>query len=109
VKDRVIQFKNDQLELVSVCPILNVPLNYKNSHVSYGIISFEKLMNEFLSENKITYEIINSFIVNPDPDDEDQRGIIKDFQLAKSWEAFHGLHSKLELISDKANLRRLNR
>lgn len=105
VKERVIAFKNLQLRQHAVCPILGTTLLHENSHVSYDPPSFDELLADFLSKKGITYGDIK--LTNPNPDDDDQRGILSATDLASDWVRYHEKHASLKLISAKANLSRL--
>lgn len=104
VKERVMTFKSDQLSEGCHCPILNIPLDYANSHVAYTEYSFDSLLDNFLSQEGVTFESID--LINPNPDDSDQRGILKDPDLKAQWDQYHELNARLTLMSAEANLRR---
>jgi hypothetical protein len=104
VKDRVMKFKNAQLPKVKVCQILGISLTHENSHVSYLKPSFDELLDDFLSENGLT--IVTIKLTNPSPEDNDQRGILADKNIAIIWNEFHANKACLKLISAKANLRK---
>ena len=104
VKERVMAFKSNKLSEGCRCPILNIPLDYENSHVAYAEYSFDSLLDAFLNQADITFESIE--LINPNPDDSDQRGILKDPDLRAQWDRFHESNAKLTLMSAKANLRR---
>lgn len=105
IKERIIAFKTQKLMEISSCPILGIPLNKDNSHVSYANPSFEKLLKDFLELQNITFESVD--LINPKPSDDDQRGIIKNLDIKRKWQTFHSENASLELISAKANLRRI--
>lgn len=105
VKERIMAFKKEQLNIVTTCPILGLSLSYKNSHASYVEPTFDDLLSKFLSEKSISYEDVS--LTNPVPDDEDQRGIISNSELVKEWNDFHKQFASLQLISAKANRRKL--
>lgn len=104
VKERVMAFKSNQLSGGYRCPILNIPLEYANSHVAYTGYSFESLLDDFLNQTDVTFESIE--LINPKPDDSDQRGILKDLDLKAQWDRFHESNARLTLMSAEANLRR---
>lgn len=104
VKERVMAFKSNQLSEGCRCPILNIPLDYENSHVAYTEYSFESLLDDFLDQADFTFESIE--LINPNPDDNDQRGILKDPDLKAQWDRFHESNAILTLMSPEANLRR---
>src|SRR5690625_4075144 len=104
VKERVMAFKLNQLSRGCRCPILNIPLEYANSHVAYTEYSFESLLDDFLNQTDVTFEFIE--LINPKPDDSDQRGILKDPGLKAQWGRFHESNARLTLMSAEANLRR---
>lgn len=101
VKERVMEFKNDQLSKVKICPILGIQLTYNNSHACYSEKSFDKMLSDFLSENGLTIESIK--LTNPSSEDIDQRGILTDSSLVILWNKFHADNARLKLISKKAN------
>lgn len=105
VKELVMAFKSNQLSKGRRCPILNTPLDYENSHVAYTEYSFESLLDDFLNQADVTFESIE--LINPNPDDSDQRGILKDPALKAQWDRFHESKARLTLMSAEANLRRL--
>lgn len=104
VKDRVMAFKSSQLSEVCRCPILNIPLDYENSHVAYTKNSFESLLDDFLGQAGVTFESIE--LINPSPDDSDQRGILKNPIIKEQWNQFYDSNARLTLMSAEANLRR---
>jgi phage-related protein len=104
VKERVMAFKSSQLSGKPRCPTLHIPLDYDNSHVAYIGNSFESLLRDFLLKKGITFESVG--LVNPKPDDSDQRGILKNSELKAQWYRYHELNAKLTLMSAEANLRR---
>ncbi len=104
VKDRVMAFKSSQLSEVCRCPILNIPLDYENSHVAYTKHSFESLLDDFLGQAGVTFESIE--LINPSPDDSDQRGILKNPIIKEQWNQFYDSNARLTLMSAEANLRR---
>jgi len=104
VKERVMAFKLSQLSEVCRCPILNIPLDYENSHVAYTENSFESLLDDFLDQVGITFESIE--LINPSPDDSDQRGILKNPDIKAKWNQFYDANARLTLMSAEANLRR---
>ncbi len=97
-------FKSAQLSNNCRCPILNVSLDYGNSHVAYIEYSFESLLEDFLIQSGITLESVE--LINPTPDDSDQRGILKDPYLMAKWNQYHESNARLTLMSAEANLRR---
>ncbi|ESP90526.1 DCL family protein [Pseudoalteromonas luteoviolacea] len=105
VKKLIMAYKKAQLEEVDMCPILGVTLTYDNSHVSYLTPSFENLLNNFLSERQIDIESVA--LTNPSPDDTDQRGQVAEPSLVEEWRNYHQNNATLQLLSAKANLRRL--
>lgn len=104
VKHNVITFKTKSLQEPQRCPILNIPLDFKNCHVSYLGYSFEKLLSEFLTISNNKFDSIE--LENPEPQDTDQRGKIKDIKLRTSWVEFHREKAILKLLSADANLRK---
>src|SRR5699024_9445782 len=66
--------------------------------------SFESLLDDFLNQTDVTFEFIE--LINPKPDDSDQRGILKDPGLKAQWGRFHESNARLTLMSAEANLRR---
>jgi hypothetical protein len=104
VKHTIKDFKDKTLSEYSCCPILNIPLNSKNCHVSYVEPTFDTLLKEFLTLNNNTYESIE--LENPKPQDKDQRGVLKDLNLKTSWISYHRTNTRLELWSADANLRK---
>lgn len=104
VKQIIKDFKDKTLNEYSCCPMLNIPLNSKNCHVSYVDPTFDKLLSDFLTLNNNTYESIE--LDNPKPQDRDQRGVLKDLSLKTSWISYHRTNTKLELWSADANLRK---
>ncbi len=104
VKSTIMNYKSARLEIGAVCPKLNTPLNFHNSHAVYTEKSFDKLLELFLLNNQLVYEDIR--LINPEPIDEDQRGIIADQQLLNNWQSYHSSNAKLDLWSAKANLMR---
>nr|WP_256349419.1 DCL family protein [Pseudomonas gingeri] len=105
VKEIVTDFKAEQLEKVSTCPILGMPLTYENSHASYNPPRFEVLLKNFLNQEGISFDSVQ--LVNPDVDDLDQRGIISSIELVNSWRTYHQENAELQLLSAEANLRKL--
>lgn len=105
VKSIVMAYKEAQLNVVKECPELGTPLTYENSHVSYTAPSFEYLLADFLSQEHIQIEAVG--LTNPKPEDLDQRGILSDDSLSKSWQRYHQENANLRLLSQEANLRRL--
>lgn len=97
VKERVMAFKSNQLSGGCRCPILNILLEYANSHVAYTEYSFESLLDDFLSQTDVTFESIE--LINPKPDDSDQRGILKDLDVKAQWNRFHESNARLTLMS----------
>lgn len=106
VKERVMAFKSSQLSEVCRCPIFNIPLDYENSHVAYTKNSFESLLDDFLGQAGVTFESIE--LINPSPDDSDQRGILKNPVIKEQWNQFYDSNARLTLMSAEANLRRKN-
>lgn len=104
IKDRVVSFKSNQLEKQIMCPILDIPLDFNNSHAAYIDRSFEQLLNEFLKVNGIDIESIE--IIDPMPDDKDHRAMLKNSEIRLSWKNYHLANAQLTLISAEANLRR---
>ncbi|HDO1318357.1 DCL family protein [Aeromonas veronii] len=104
VKERVMAFKSSQLSEVCRCPILDIPLDYENSHVAYTNNSFESLLDDFLGQAGVTFESIE--LINPSPDDSDQRGILKNPVIKEQWNQFYDSNARLTLMSAEANLRR---
>ena len=104
VKGRVMAFKSSQLSEGCRCPILNIPLDYENSHVAYTKNSFESLLDDFLGQAGVTFESIE--LINPSPDDSDQRGILKNPVIKEQWNQFYDSNARLTLMSAEANLRR---
>jgi hypothetical protein len=104
VKNTIKDFKDNTFNEYSRCPILDIPLDSKNCHVSYMEPSFDKLLREFLTLNNNTYESIE--FENPPPQDRDQRGVLKDLILKTAWISYHRTNTKLELWSSDANLRK---
>ena len=81
-------------------------LTREYSHVSYDKISFDDLLSGFLSHKNISYEDVS--LVNPGAGDADQRGKLGSIELLEEWKTFHRQYASLQLISEEANLRRLN-
>lgn len=104
VKQSIMDYKSARLETGASCPKLKVPLNFKNSHVVYAETSFDILLESFLLNNQLVHESVQ--LINPEPIDEDQRGIIADTKLLNDWQKYHSTHAKLDLWSEKANLMR---
>jgi hypothetical protein len=104
VKVRVIEFKKLLLNSTKVCPELGTPLSLDNSHISYLEPSFEKLLDDFLFQNQVTYESIK--LTNPQPSDSDQRGILSSTNLSMKWNEYHQINATLQLLSAEANLRK---
>ena len=102
VKQIVMNFKEEQLPIVKSCPVFDTPLDYQNSHVAYSTPSFESLLDNFLTENQLDIESIP--LLNPKPNDSDQRGILADEQLAKCWSGYHRANANINLMSQEANL-----
>ena len=105
VKERVMDFKNDQLPNVKICPIIGIQLTHENSHVCYTEKTFDELLSDFLSKNHIAIESIK--LTDPPSEDDDHRGILTDSKLAALWNDFHTENAQLKLISAKANLSKL--
>jgi hypothetical protein len=105
VKQIIIAYKTAQIDNVVVCPILKTKLNFYNSHVSYLNPSFENMLNNFLNDREI--DITSVALVNPKPDDEDQRGKVSDQNLVEEWRSYHQDNATLQLLSAEANLRKL--
>ena len=105
VKQIIIAYKTAQIDNVVVCPILKTKLNFYNSHVSYLNPSFENMLNNFLNDREI--DITSVTLVNPKPDDEDQRGKVSDQNLVEEWRSYHQDNATLQLLSAEANLRKL--
>jgi hypothetical protein len=105
VKQIIIAYKTAQIDNVVVCPILKTKLNFYNSHVSYLNPSFENMLNNFLNDREI--DITSVALVNPKPDDEDQRGKVSDQNLVEEWRSYHQDNATLHLLSAEANLRKL--
>ncbi|MFA0970736.1 DCL family protein [Pseudomonas amygdali] len=105
VKEIVTAFKEEQLEKVSICPILGMPLTYENSHTSYNPPRFEVLLKNFLNQEEIPFDSVQ--LVNPDVADIDQRGIISSKELVNRWRTYHQENAELQLLSAEANLRKL--
>jgi len=104
VKQSIMDYKSARLETGVSCPKLKVPLNFKNSHVVYTETSFDKLLESFLLNNQLVHESVQ--LINPEPIDEDQRGIIAETKLFNDWQKYHSTNAKLDLWSAKANLMR---
>ncbi|HGM9702190.1 TPA: hypothetical protein ACKRC9_000324 [Proteus mirabilis] len=102
IKEIIIEFKHTQLKNSPCCPILHIPLDFYNSHVSYTTPRFDKLFLNFLEEYDHT--ICSIELKNPDKNDTDPRGIIKDPIIRNYWINYHKSNTQLELISEKANL-----
>jgi hypothetical protein len=105
VKQIIIAYKTAQIDNVVECPILKIKLTFYNSHVSYLSPSFENMLNNFLDDREI--DITSVALVNPKPDDEDQRGKVADHNLVEEWRSYHQNHATLQLLSAEANLRKL--
>lgn len=105
VKEIIQAYKSDNLIKVKLCPVFGTPLTYENSHASYLSPSFDEMLMEFLKQQKIDIESVA--LINPDPDDTDQRGQISDQTLLKNWLSFHKKEANLHLLSAEANLRGL--
>jgi hypothetical protein len=105
VKQIIIACKRAQIDNVVVCPILKTKLTFYNSHVSYLTPSFENMLNNFLNDREI--DITSVALVNPKPDDEDQRGKVADHNLVEEWRSYHQDNATLQLLSTEANLRKL--
>nr|WP_231615209.1 DCL family protein [Pseudoalteromonas sp. SWYJ118] len=104
VKETIKDFKVKAISKGSCCPILKIPLNLKNSHVSYVKPSFDELLSEFLTLTNNTYESVE--LENPLSGDKDQRGKLKNLNIKISWIKYHRSNSNLELWSAGANLRK---
>ena len=105
VKEIVTSFKAKRISEGAICPVLEIVLDFQNSHVSYVDRSFDSLLTEFLQETNNSYESIE--LKNPSPDDADQRTIISDSNLKSAWLIFHKQNTSLELWSVEANLRKV--
>ncbi len=105
VKHIVMAYKAAQLDEVILCPILQTKLTFHNSHVSYITPSFENMLNDFLNDRDI--DITSVALINPKPDDTDQRGKVSDFSLVEEWRSYHQNNATLQLLSAEANLRKL--
>jgi len=105
VKQIIIAYKTAQIDNVVVCPILKTKLSFYNCHVSYLNPSFENMLNNFLNDREI--DITSVVLVNPKPDDEDQRGKVSDQNLVEEWRSYHQYNATLQLLSAEANLRKL--
>nr|WP_169050482.1 DCL family protein [Brenneria salicis]NMN92915.1 uncharacterized protein DUF3223 [Brenneria salicis ATCC 15712 = DSM 30166]RBP60966.1 uncharacterized protein DUF3223 [Brenneria salicis ATCC 15712 = DSM 30166] len=105
VKETVMAYKREKLNVEQVCPVFGIRLTYENSHVSYLSPSFEKLLNDFLYACSLDIDGIS--LNNPKPEDADQRGLISNPILLKEWRDYHQRNVTLELISAEANLRKL--
>lgn len=104
VKETIKDFKVKAINEGARCPILNISLNLKNSHVAYVAPSFEELLSEFLKLVESSFESIE--LENPLSGDKDQRGKLKNLNIKTSWIKYHRNNSKLELWSADANLRK---
>ena len=104
-KEIITTFKEEQLNNVSVCPILGMSLTYENSHASYNYPQFELLLKNFLNQEDISFDSVQ--LLNPGVADLDQRGIIASIELADSWCIYHQKNAELQLLSAEANLRKL--
>ncbi|WP_157822859.1 MULTISPECIES: DCL family protein [unclassified Shewanella] len=102
IKDTVMAFKDSAISNGAVCPILGTQLVYDNSHVSYSAISFDDLLSGFLIANNLSYETIE--LVDPDFNDSDQRGKLRDQAITESWQKYHQSKASFELLSAEANL-----
>ncbi|PHX07627.1 DUF3223 domain-containing protein [Vibrio splendidus] len=104
VKETITQFKSNCINENLRCPKLGFTLDYSDSHVVYVQPTFDQLLFEFLQLVGRNIESIE--LVNPRPDDRDQRGIIKSLSLTSAWVDYHLKHAHLELWSSEANLKR---
>lgn len=104
VKERVKNYKNEQLKHVCACPILGIPLSSGNSHVSYDEPSFDMLLSNFLASKNMEYDDVA--ITNPLPSDNDQRGKLSSIDLLDEWNQLHQEYASLQLISADANIRK---
>jgi hypothetical protein len=104
-KALVKDFKSAQVSAGAKCPILGVPLSFGNSRVSYTSPTFNELLSDFLASNGIGYEDVE--LDDPDVGDDDMRGVLRDGRLAEKWISYVREHASFQLISSKANLRKL--
>lgn len=104
VKNSVIQFKIKVVSSGALCPILNTSLTYDNSHASYSKVSFDEVLSNFLEHNNLCYETVE--LQDPDVNDSDQRGILRDSVLTDNWLNYHGSNTELVLLSAEANRRK---
>ena len=107
VKERIITFKETQLLLVPKCPYLEIELTKENSNVTYRNPTFNELIDSFLAERNLNYELVE--LTNPEATDGDQRGQLTDDTLKEEWKDFHKEKANLKLISAKANRKGMNR
>ncbi len=105
VKEIITAFKKEQVGKTSTCPILGIPLNYENSHAAYNPPQFEILLNNFLSQEGLSFDSIP--LINPEAADLDQRGILANTELANKWREYHLENAELQLLSAEANLSKL--
>ncbi|NRA59965.1 MAG: DCL family protein [Psychrobium sp.] len=105
VKGTITEFKVKAINEGARCPVLNISLDFKNSHVSYVEPTFDELLNEFLILGNNTYKSVE--LENPTPQDSDQRGKLKDLKLKTSWISYHRNKTNLKLLSADANLRKM--
>lgn len=105
VKEIVYSFKREKLTVVRICPEFGTNLSMSNCHASYAYPSFERLVDNFLHCNNITYDSIR--LTNPVPEDDDQRGIISCPEITHKWIEYHHKNASIILLSKEANLRRL--
>jgi hypothetical protein len=104
VMDSIIAFKYSCISQGCHCPVLDISLNFENSHAAYIDPSFDILLGDFLKQTGNTFDSIE--LENPKPEDNDQRGILKDQNLKVAWQNYHKINAKLELWSVEANLRK---
>lgn len=104
VKDIIISYRNNQIDNDAHCPFLNVKLTARNSHVIYPETSFDILVSEFLGT--IDCDLYGTELENPSPEDDDQRGILRDKTLEARWRAYHEQNAVLKMISASAHYSR---
>jgi hypothetical protein len=104
VKEIVKTFKSQKIAENQKCPVLNISLDFSNSHAAYIQPTFDELLSGFLGQ--IGQNIESIVLENPKPADRDQRGILKDSALTQAWLKHHTTFANLELLSAEANLRK---
>ncbi|TXZ74329.1 DUF3223 domain-containing protein [Vibrio mimicus] len=106
VKDTITTFKSHCIAESPHCPKLGTALDFNNSHVVYVQPTFDDLLMGFLTS--VGKSIESVALINPEPEDTDQRGILKDSCLKSEWVAYHKENAHLELWSSEANLKKIS-